>query len=1698
MSADQIERLQAGIRAAHQAGNAYHVRRLGTELRRLQAQMGQQGEQPEQEVSSNPFRDLQTAFRANVDPILEGMGTTAEVLGRDGLADTLRGATEAPENYVSPTDRFMSADEDDSFAWRYLPGAIGEQIGQFAGSVAARGLGALGGGGAGLALGPKGAAAGAVAGAFAGPAMFEAMQALGPIAIERARNNGREEPNREDLLWAAGTSAGQGALNAIAPGLSGVVKRMLAEGATEGAQGVIQQTGETLATDTGLEVDFREALGEGIIGAGSAGVVDASVATVGATTRAAGNVANNAIQNIRTDSREFSDAEVAAAERLVRAADGDMSVLGNVDDVGQGTAKGAANAAVREIRAESGVIVQNLRRLAREQGEPDALAAVESVVKTMSAQNTPTPDSFLDALDFYFPNEPDVQRLRRLHGEMNAIQDFTAQGTRDMGGLTSLTRLMDVTDARNSLKLAGYASMANLSSAATTIAGGAVVNRTSRLVDRLTNRRSRVKRFVDSARRSGRKADPIEGRTAADSLEELKKIRKAEKATQRLMTELAQAKAQGRGSPLDPSNGAVRQAQGENLAQQFQMESFATEDLFTEGAVVPADDPNPVVQGHYMWQQATGLSPTDTLDVLEQLAREGRVPQDTPQRFRENIRSFSKDPNTPLIQRMVAQRAQSDPERNFRPKKTPPTPEAVVRKLQAVDSGLTTDRRKQKAREGDRRYRNLIAEIDDSADGLKADQLEMLYDLAESINSPNMTRVDRFRLVEDMLNAIFPRGKAMRELWRKRFAPLAAIGNDYAIEREAQDPVEAEKEQEFEQKVEKAAKSQRKKRGQTPAEETQLELDLQPAETRADSALKKLREGRKAQAEAKTAGQEVQDAKEPQPEKQQQPSEKRGSRRKLKIKDRVEDRIQQINYAVLLAGNEAEALQQHRDSLPRSTEGRVEDIFYDLANDRMTQNMVTEAFASRFGVPVVEAARVVNDALVSMEQAGKIKRVKPKSSDRLRYDGKIVRDAEGKPLDVVQIEVLDQGLSDNIEIAKAVRQVENMVPQDGEVEDFSPNRNQIGAHRALKDPPSSGIDGSFAPIFNFLNSLRSLPLSINNAMMTQIEEALDAATDRRVGTIGEQLLPPTKVKGRRDEGPLRTMAQMLFQLGPKDERGSTRLYQEWTAGANLRVYSKNGLAHAQAGDIMKGLLRMPDKAPVGGERGLNFVFHNIGNLLGFDKKSPAERRNALFVNDMVDPLIKFAENPFGRTTLTNSRGNLTQIGKIVKDGEGFFQVLNAAHEVRNMVNWARERFPGKSKMSNSDLLQDPEVRADMAQNYETDMIVQLDASNNAYQIAGMVMGYEDVLRATGMLPPVGQEGDPDTIQGADIYLEPALAIAERVPEIQALDLPASKLRKLFKKPIGTYLYAAEFSSRREAFQEVLEDIAAPADPIGFSEADLITIPQTLVDGMKSDEGFTFIRTTFDINGDVKQEKPVRRKVVEKDGKFFIATAEGAGKFKDGLRRYETAEDAIRETYATDLYARMNRELVRDMNTRYPGMRQYLGFAQTVSEIVKGRGQERVKVPTKDGMMLEYSFKQNPEFVGVPVDLGNGRTVSMGVRTDEYKLAGRGLAAFMTHQNDAWALRETYRRLQEGEALKGFNPIHDSYGFHPSDAARGQETWVQVMQELGSDDYNLFLQTLEANGISLEEYVVAGGDKSFILGRRGVAPVPARNIPTALS
>ena len=222
-----------------------------------------------------------SAFTYALDQPLENIGTTLEAMGFEDAGQYLKDLTEAPDNYESATEGFLNKNGF-GFDVSYLPRAVIEQAGQLAGSIATRIAGGVAGG---ALAGP----AGAITGAILAPTLFEAAQIAGPVALARARANGRDEPNWEDWSGAGGTALGSGLLNAF--GVYGIGKlnstiygSALREGVTEGLQGLGEQIGSTLLTEAGLQIDPKAAIGEGLIG-GTVGGVAQTPSSIYAKTR---------------------------------------------------------------------------------------------------------------------------------------------------------------------------------------------------------------------------------------------------------------------------------------------------------------------------------------------------------------------------------------------------------------------------------------------------------------------------------------------------------------------------------------------------------------------------------------------------------------------------------------------------------------------------------------------------------------------------------------------------------------------------------------------------------------------------------------------------------------------------------------------------------------------------------------------------------------------------------------------------------------------------------------------------------------------------------------------------------------------------------------------------------------------------------------------------------------------------------------------------------------------------------------------------------------------------------------------------------------------------------------------------------------------------------------------------------------------
>lgn len=343
-----------------------------------------------QSTQDAPVSGLIDQFRAGMESNTELPGQTIQTFGKtagsqslESAGSWLRDLTSQPDNFVSASDRFINPKPGDSyvdpvlgFGWENLPGAAAEVAGQMTGDVAVRAGGAaIGGAIGGGSTAGAGAVPGAVVGGMAAPALLEFMRVAGPVAMDRAKNNGREVPDWTDWQVAAGTAGMSGVLNSI--GIKGIgalnkgateiaqktvstvakdaaketAKKAGKEGITEAGQSVVQQVGSTIGTDAGLNIDLKQAVGEGILGAGAGGMIDAG-RNVRPTVRA--------INDIRSvDSAVQSDPNARAKAEITQ----------NINDIANGPARDSRELAPREVtkmvddmrsQAEEAIKGQNL------------------------------------------------------------------------------------------------------------------------------------------------------------------------------------------------------------------------------------------------------------------------------------------------------------------------------------------------------------------------------------------------------------------------------------------------------------------------------------------------------------------------------------------------------------------------------------------------------------------------------------------------------------------------------------------------------------------------------------------------------------------------------------------------------------------------------------------------------------------------------------------------------------------------------------------------------------------------------------------------------------------------------------------------------------------------------------------------------------------------------------------------------------------------------------------------------------------------------------------------------------------------------------------------------------------------------------------------------------------------------------------
>ena len=568
---------------------------------------------------NSPTGGFKEALSQGIDSSLDAMGTTARVLGYDKTGEFLTNLTEAPEGYESSSAKFIKGDEDGSYAYRYLPKAAIEQGAQFAGQMIAR----AGGAAVGSTLGPGGA----IVGGIAAPVIFSAVQHLGPMAEERARNQGRDKPNKDDFLYVSTSTAGIALLDSLGLGGGKIFSSALKEFGTESLQSVIEQTGTSVNTEAGFNVDPRQAVGEGIIGGTSAGAVKTGLSTV------------NAVRPKPFNDTEQNRAATAFANRLKKVAEANNLNLKDVDVKSTNGAREAVTKAHTQIEKDLKQVFKDLKPLVAVTDQ-DTLVDLEDKILSEAAlaegktlAKSQVGEQELNALARLAGQTYEGQKARNLLLEMNELTALHKQGYK--GGVSKVT---DLANPLNNLTHP-FSSQGGITGLATTgaaymagggtglaIQGGAFAG--GRAIDAMTGRRSTVNKYIKDNTKTNRKTQT---------------------------------------SPTGPSlrMQAIAEAQQAEAAieDQKMQELELNRSQYNRGAPPKGDpnDPNPAPQ--FVMENSTGLSTAGVADALEKIEADNPLPilQRSIDSYRISVRDGGEVSNLTQLIREVKLKIISDP-----------------------------------------------------------------------------------------------------------------------------------------------------------------------------------------------------------------------------------------------------------------------------------------------------------------------------------------------------------------------------------------------------------------------------------------------------------------------------------------------------------------------------------------------------------------------------------------------------------------------------------------------------------------------------------------------------------------------------------------------------------------------------------------------------------------------------------------------------------------------------------------------------------------------------------------------------------------------------------------------------------------------------------------------------------------------------
>ena len=579
MSVYTIEDFKVAARKAYKGGDIATARKLIARSQALEQKQTQNTD------INSPMGGFKEAFSYGIDAPLDNIGKTAKVLGFEKTGDALTNLTDAPQGYESASGKFIEGDDDGSYAWRYLPKAAVEQGAQFAGQQLAR----VGGAALGTAVA---GAPGTVTGALAAPVIMSAIQHFGPAAMERAKNQGRQKPNLDDMRYVAGSTAGVAFLDSIGLRAGGLFKKAISEMGTEGLQSVIDQTGTSINTKEGLNVSPRQAVGEGIIGGASSVVVNTAISGA--------NKAKNIVSPQIKDTEE-NRAAVTFANRLQKIANENNHNLNDVDVKSTNGAREVVTKAHTQMSEELRVIFNDLKPLVKVEDTDtfvnlkDKILAEAGRLEGKNLAKSQAGKQELDALERLVGHTQEGQRARNLLLEMNELTALHKKGYK--GGLSKYT---DLANPFNNIT-PYFSSQGGITGLATTgaaymvggptglaIQGGAFAG--GRAIDAVTGRRSAVKKYLKKNTKGNRpsQVEPTGISLREQRIAEAQKAQEIEQEELELYRHLDDINAPPKGDPNDP-----------NPSPQYLVESqtgLSKEGVATALNVIEKNNTRPIVK----------------------------------------------------------------------------------------------------------------------------------------------------------------------------------------------------------------------------------------------------------------------------------------------------------------------------------------------------------------------------------------------------------------------------------------------------------------------------------------------------------------------------------------------------------------------------------------------------------------------------------------------------------------------------------------------------------------------------------------------------------------------------------------------------------------------------------------------------------------------------------------------------------------------------------------------------------------------------------------------------------------------------------------------------------------------------------------------------------------------------------------------